>query len=107
MKRDYWGGQLEMIILSKLLNIEFIVIFNEGKQIQKIPEVPDPTITQRMYLHYVGKFAKRFTHYNLFLLNNNGLCSINRIKELSAILSIARAQTYPTEPAPNASWFHW
>ena len=69
MKRDYWGGQLEMIILSKLLNSEFIVIFNEGKQIQKIPEVPDPTITQRMYLHYVGKFAKRFTHYNLFLLN--------------------------------------
>lgn len=35
MKRDYWGGQLEMLILSKLLSIEFIIIFNEGKQIQK------------------------------------------------------------------------
>ena len=91
-----------MLILSKLLSIEFIIIFNEGKQIQKIPEEPDPTLTQRIYLHYVGKFAKRFTHYNLFMINNNGLSSSNRIKELSAILSFARDQTYSTELAPNS-----
>ena len=65
MKPGYWGGQLEMIILSKLLSIEFIIILNEGKQIRRVPEEPDPTITQQIYLHYmyVGKFANRFTHY--------------------------------------------
>ena len=79
-----------------------IITLNEGKQIRRVPEEPDPTITQQIYLHYVGKFANRFTHYNLFKINNNGLSSGNQIKELSAILKYAQALKYPTEPAPNS-----
>eukprot|EP00456_Euglypha_rotunda_P017122 TRINITY_DN15811_c0_g1_i2.p1 TRINITY_DN15811_c0_g1~~TRINITY_DN15811_c0_g1_i2.p1 ORF type:complete len:175 (+),score=4.04 TRINITY_DN15811_c0_g1_i2:45-527(+) len=102
MHPDYWGGRTEMIILSKLLDISFTVIFNEGKIVTTIPETPNPLIPQRMYLHYVGKFKDRFTHYNLFVHNKDkGLFSSNdQAKELESILQVANVQTYPTEPVP-------